>query len=121
MELAIEIVGFFLAVAFVAGAIDAIVGGGGLLSLPALVAVGASLAAALGMNKVQSTFGVATAAVTFARKGRIDFRRFLGPALAAFFGAAGGASPDHPCLGLAGIECLRAITCLKHQEVLWVA
>lgn len=91
MELTVEIVGFLIAVAFLAGVIDAIAGGGGLLTVPALLAVGASPAAALGTNKLQSTFAVATAVITFARKGRIDLRRFLGPALAAFFGAAGGA------------------------------
>lgn len=84
MELTAEIIGFLIAVAFVAGAIDAVAGGGGLLVVPALLAVGASPAAALGTNKLQSTFGVATAVVTFARKGRIDFRRFAGPALCAF-------------------------------------
>lgn len=91
MELTVEIIGFLVAVAFVAGAIDAIAGGGGLLTVPALLAVGASPAAAIGTNKLQGTFGVATAVITFARKGRIDFRRFAGPALAAFFGSAGGA------------------------------
>jgi len=91
MELTAEIIGFLVAVAFVAGAIDAVAGGGGLLTVPALLAVGASPAAALGTNKLQSTFGVATAVLTFARNGRVDFRRFAGPALAAFFGSAVGA------------------------------
>ena len=91
MELTVEMIGFLVAVAFVAGTIDAIAGGGGLLTLPALLAVGASPAAAIGTNKLQSTFGVATAVLTFARKGRIDFRRFAKPALAAFLGSAAGA------------------------------
>ena len=91
MELTVEMIGFLVAVAFVAGTIDAIAGGGGLLTLPALLAVGASPAAAIGTNKLQSTFGVATAVLAFARKGRIDFRRFAKPALAAFLGSAAGA------------------------------
>jgi uncharacterized membrane protein YfcA len=91
MEFTFEIIGFLVAVAFVAGAIDAIAGGGGLLTLPALLAAGSSPAAAIGTNKLQSTFGVATAVFTFARKGRIDFRRFAGPAFAAFLGSAAGA------------------------------
>lgn len=91
MELTAEIIGFLVAVAFVAGTIDAIAGGGGLLVVPALLAVGASPAAALGTNKLQSTFGVATAVLTFARKGRIDFRRFAGPTIGAFVGAVAGA------------------------------
>lgn len=91
MELTFELVAFLMAVAFVAGAIDAMAGGGGLLTLPALLAAGASPAAALGTNKLQSTFGVATAVITFARKGRIDLKRFGGPAIAAFVGSVGGA------------------------------
>ncbi len=91
LELTIEIIVLLMGVAFIAGAIDAIAGGGGLLTVPALLAAGASPAAALGTNKLQSTFGVATAVVTFARKGRIDFRRFARPVLAAFAGSAGGA------------------------------
>ncbi len=91
MELTVEIVAFLIAVAFLAGGVDAIAGGGGLLTVPALLAVGASPAAALGTNKLQSTLGVATAVITFARKGRIDFKRFAGPTLAAFFGSVAGA------------------------------
>ena len=91
MDLTFEVIAFLVTVAFVAGAIDAIAGGGGLLTVPALLAVGVSPAAAIGTNKLQSTIGVATAVLAFARKGRIDFRRFAGPALAAFIGSGTGA------------------------------
>ena len=46
---------------------------------------------AIATNKLQSTFGTASAVVAFARKGRIDFRRFLKPAIGAFVGSALGA------------------------------
>ena len=91
MELTFEIIAILMAVAFVAGIVDAIAGGGGLLTVPALMAVGASPAAAIGTNKLQGTFGVATAVITFARRDRIDFRRFAGPAIFAFIGSAVGA------------------------------
>ncbi|MCH2487380.1 MAG: TSUP family transporter [Erythrobacter sp.] len=91
MQLSIEIIGFLVAVAFLAGAIDAIAGGGGLLTVPALLAAGVPPTAALGTNKLQATLGTAVAVVTFAHKGRIDARRFAGPALAAFLGSAVGA------------------------------
>lgn len=91
MELTLEILAFLMAAAFVAGIVDAIAGGGGLLTVPALMAVGASPAAAIGTNKLQGTFGVATAVITFARRGKIDFRRFAGPAGLAFIGSAVGA------------------------------
>ncbi len=91
MELTFEIVAFLMAVAFVGGTIDAIAGGGGLITVPALMAAGASPAAALGTNKLQSTFGAAMAVLTFARKGRIDFRRFAVPTAIAFAASAAGA------------------------------
>lgn len=91
MELSAEVIAFLMAVAFVAGTVDAFAGGGGLLVVPALLAVGASPAAALGTNKLQSTFGVAMAVVTFARRGRVDFRRFALPSVCAFVGSAAGA------------------------------
>ncbi len=91
MQLAPEIVALLMAVAFVAGMIDAIAGGGGLLTIPALMAVGVPPVAALATNKLQSTFGTGGAVFAFARKGHIDLRRFALPAAAAFAGSAGGA------------------------------
>ncbi|MGQ4582819.1 TSUP family transporter [Lysobacter sp. F60174L2] len=91
MELGIEVIALLMAVAFVAGVIDAIAGGGGLLTIPALMAAGVPPVHAIATNKLQSSFGTASAVVAFARKGRIDFRRFLKPAIGAFLGSAVGA------------------------------
>ena len=91
MELGFEIIFFLMAVAFVAGLIDAMAGGGGLITIPALMAVGVPPVAAIATNKLQSTFGTAGAVIAFARKGHIDFRRFALPAAAALVGSAGGA------------------------------
>ncbi len=55
-------------VAFVAGFIDAIAGGGGLLTTPALLTAGLPPHLVLGTNKLSSTFGSATASVTFIRR-----------------------------------------------------
>lgn len=66
---------FLVAVAFAAGTIDAIAGGGGLLVLPALLGVGLPPHLALGTNKGQSTFGTAAAVVRFWRAGFIDRKR----------------------------------------------
>lgn len=49
------------AVAFLAGFIDAIAGGGGLLTVPALLLAGVPPHLVLGTNKLSSTFGSATA------------------------------------------------------------
>lgn len=78
-------------VAFVAGAIDAIAGGGGLLTIPALLATGIPPVAALATNKLQSSFGTGGAVFAFARKGLIDFRRFAVPAVSSCVGSALGA------------------------------
>ena len=59
-------------VALIAGAIDAIAGGGGLLCLPALLIAGLNPVAALATNKLQGTFGTASATAIFWRKGLIN-------------------------------------------------
>lgn len=91
MELATDVIAMLAIVAFVAGFIDALAGGGGMLTLPALLAAGVPPVAALATNKLQSTFGTGGAFLTFWRKGHIDFRRFVLPAMAAFSGAFAGA------------------------------
>lgn len=54
--------------AFVAGFIDAVAGGGGLLTVPALLATGLPPHIALGTNKLAATFGSITASYTFYKK-----------------------------------------------------
>jgi uncharacterized membrane protein YfcA len=61
--------------AFVAGVVDAIAGGGGLLTVPAILTVGLPTQHTLGTNKGQSVFGSAMALWRFWRAGRIDARR----------------------------------------------
>jgi uncharacterized membrane protein YfcA len=55
-----------------AGTVDAIAGGGGLVTLPALLAAGVTPHQALATNKGQSVWGSAAALVTFWRAGRVD-------------------------------------------------
>src|SRR6266540_1651193 len=70
MELAL-----LVAAALVAGTIDAVAGGGGLLTVPALLAAGLSPHLVLGTNKGQSVFGSFAALVRFGRSGLVDPRR----------------------------------------------
>lgn len=91
MEFGVEVIALLMAVAFVAGVIDAMAGGGGLLTIPALMAAGIPPVNAIATNKLQSSLGTASAVVAFARKGRIDFRRFALPAAVTFIGSALGA------------------------------
>jgi uncharacterized membrane protein YfcA len=80
--------------AFAAGFLDAIVGGGGLIQLPALLIVLPQFptAALLGTNKVSSIAGTAMAIVQYASRMEIPWRTMLPSALvalvASFFGAS---------------------------------
>jgi uncharacterized protein len=79
--------------AFAAGWIDAVVGGGGLIQLPALLLgfPGAAPAQLLATNKLASIFGTATSSLTYVRRVRPDLRTALPMAGVAFIGAIGGA------------------------------
>lgn len=91
MEFTPDVLAFLMGVAFVAGGIDAMAGGGGLLTIPALLAAGVPPVSAIATNKLQSAMGTTSAVVAFARRGHIDFRGFALPAAAAFVGSIGGA------------------------------
>lgn len=77
--------------AFGAGTVDAIAGGGGLITVPALLAAGLPAHLALGTNKGQSTWGSGAALVTFWRAGRVDRRQALFAFPLALVGSYGGA------------------------------
>lgn len=83
-DVALGTVAALVAVAAVAGAVDAIAGGGGLVTVPALLLALPSPAIALATNKGQSVFGSATSLASYARAGRVDRARVL-PALAGGF------------------------------------
>ncbi len=78
--------------AFVAGAVDAVAGGGGLITLPALIAAGLPAHLALGTNKGQSVFGVLASFLRFRRAGMIDPTRARVAFPAGFTGSLLGAS-----------------------------
>jgi uncharacterized protein len=79
--------------AFFAGGIDAIVGGGGLLQVPALLLTlnGHPTALLLGTNKLASVWGTGSAAVVYNRKVRVDRKEAGTMAALAFLGAIVGA------------------------------
>ena len=72
--------------AFAAGLIDAVVGGGGLIQIPALFGVlpQAAPATLFGTNKLASIFGTASAALRYARRIDVPWRAALPAALSAF-------------------------------------
>ncbi|WP_333606517.1 TSUP family transporter [Arsukibacterium sp.] len=68
LTMSMELILILCSVAFVAGYIDAIAGGGGLLTVPALLTAGLPPHVVLGTNKLAATFGSLTASITFYRK-----------------------------------------------------
>jgi len=80
-----------IAVAFVAGFIDAIAGGGGLLTIPALLMAGLPPHLVLGTNKLCATFGSATASLAFYRQGLFNPKQWRNGLLATGIGAVVGA------------------------------
>lgn len=84
----------FLALAgLAAGFVDAVVGGGGLIQLPALLVAfpGAAPVQLLATNKVGSICGTTVSSITYFRRVRPDLRTALPLAVAAFAGSLGGA------------------------------
>ncbi|GAA1136912.1 MULTISPECIES: TSUP family transporter [Microbacterium] len=79
--------------AFAAGWIDAVVGGGGLLQLPALLLIpGMAPVQALATNKLASVFGTATSSITYYRRAKPDIRTAVPMAVIALIGSFGGAA-----------------------------
>lgn len=78
------------AVAFVAGFVSSIAGGGGMITLPALLWAGIPPLDALGTNKFQSVFGTLSSAFNFFRKGHLDLRPLWPGLMAAICGSALG-------------------------------
>lgn len=74
-----------------AGTIDAIAGGGGLITLPTLLGLGLPAPLALGTNKLGSVCGTASATWSFARQGAVDLRECLTGVVWTAIGAVAGA------------------------------
>jgi uncharacterized membrane protein YfcA len=85
-------VGLLVLVSVAAGVVDAIGGGGGLLTVPALLAVGLPPQLALGTNKGQSVFGSTVALVSYARAGLVSWKRVRWTVPLGFVGALFGAT-----------------------------
>ena len=84
---------FLGAAAFLAGLVDAVVGGGGLIQIPVLFSMYPKEIPAmlLGTNKLASVFGTAAAAVNYAKRVRVHWSTVAPAAFAAFAFAFAGA------------------------------
>jgi len=93
--------------AALAGWVDAVVGGGGLIQLPALLVLlpGALPAQVLATNKLASICGTSTSALTYYRRVRPDLRTALPMAAVALAGASAGAA----CASLLPVTVFRPL------------
>jgi uncharacterized protein len=82
---------FLLAAGFIASFIDSVVGGGGLISVPALLFTGLPSHVVLGTNKLASTMSSLTSTISFMRSGKVNVRlvKYLFPL--SLIGSATGA------------------------------
>jgi uncharacterized membrane protein YfcA len=78
-------------VGLVAGAVDAVAGGGGLMTVPALLNLGLPVPLAFGTNKFQSSFGSVSASWHFVRQGTVSLRECRLGILMTLLGALLGA------------------------------
>ncbi len=87
----IEILAFLALIGMIAGFVDAVAGGGGLIALPSLMAAGLSPVGAIATNKMQSIIGTLIASYTYWRSGFIKLRAIIFAILTTFIGAFLGA------------------------------
>ena len=88
----LELIIFLLSTGFVAAFFDSVVGGGGLISTPALMMTGLPINIVLGTNKMASIMCSSTSTLTFFRSGKINLAAIKYPFILAILGSMLGAS-----------------------------
>jgi uncharacterized protein len=92
MEIAAHLYPLLFLVGLFAGLVDAVAGGGGVISLPVLLNLGMPVQLALGTNKLQSSFGAVMAVSRYARHGLLDRQACKIGVIATLAGAVAGAA-----------------------------
>jgi uncharacterized membrane protein YfcA len=77
---------------FLAGFVDAIAGGGGLISLPAFILAGIPVHLAIGTNKMSASMGTAISTYRYAKNGYIKLKLAACSAICALIGSTLGAT-----------------------------
>lgn len=90
LNITTELLFILFAVAFVAGFIDTLAGGGGLIALPALIISGLPPLAALGTNKLQGSMGTATASYVMLKTKKVYWHNVREIMFSAFLGSLMG-------------------------------
>ena len=81
----------FVATGFVAAFIDSTVGGGGLISVPALLTSGLPVSMVLGTNKLAASMGAVTSVISFWRSGNINKKLVISLVPMSMIGSVCGA------------------------------
>lgn len=110
--------------AFLAGLVDAVVGGGGLIQLPALFSFlpGTAPATLLGTSKLAGIWGTSVAAVNYTRAVRLQWTVVAPAALIAFMFSFAGAftvthlPPTYLRMALPFVLCALAIYTFKKKD-----
>lgn len=90
VDLSLGLISLFFGAGLLAGTVDAIAGGGGLISLPLLISVGLSAPIALGTNKLQASIGTSVATFNYFKNKLISFQVIIKGLLFGFLGATSG-------------------------------
>ena len=100
-----EVIITLIFIAFFAGAIDAAVGGGGLIQIPALMGAlpHTSTATIFGTNKLASICGTASAAFSYLRQVKLEWKLLAVVAITACISSFGGAA----CVSMIPQEVLK--------------
>lgn len=91
MELTIGTFLFVCPLLFLAGLVDAIGGGGGLISLPAYLIAGVPVHQAIATNKLSSTCGTTLATIRFIKNKLVNYKLAIPSVISAIIGSSIGA------------------------------
>ncbi|UOQ87560.1 TSUP family transporter [Gracilibacillus salinarum] len=94
-ELDITLLLILIAFGFLAGFIDSVAGGGGLISLPVLLSTGMNPAAAVATNKLVGTMGSFTSSLVFFKSGKLELSTVYKLFPVVFIGSIIGAWTVH--------------------------
>ena len=92
MEITLQTYFIVCPLLFLAGLIDAIGGGGGLISIPAYLIAGLPPHAAVATNKMSSTCGTSLATFRFMKNGLVNYKLAVPAVVAAVVGSSIGAN-----------------------------
>ena len=95
IQLSVELLLILFSVALLAGTVDTLAGGGGLITVPALLLSGLNPISALATNKIQSSTGSAMASFMMLRKKQVSWEQVRLIMLASFIGSVIGTIGVH--------------------------